>query len=187
MSRTEAHVKRLRVETRMVDEVAAIDLRGIRKMERLTLVGMDTPALYVTNLAPTLESIDLEQCALGSLKLSNGFATLRCHEMTRFEELIVSAPNPVFRRLHLLTGGPNHSHPNEAFTYGPEELVFNNLGDVEEISLQYGMGIRTVVINGEHPKLKEVTYIPKSTRSLTSNGRKLEGEWHPGGRWRRDR
>jgi Leucine-rich repeat (LRR) protein len=185
LRQTESRLNGLHIEAEAVDKTADMNLKGLRNLERLTLAGIDAEQLLVTDLAPSLEYFDLERCVLGTLTVVNGYSPLRCRELTRFEKLTVTTPRLERSYLQLFRTGPNNEHPSDPFTYAPKEVVLNDLGNVESISLDYGFGIRTVAINGQYPTLKYIWYIPKSTRSITHNGRTFSEPWSPGGEWRR--
>jgi hypothetical protein len=45
---------------------------------------MVAPHVRMANLSPSLETINLEQCALGTLEVQNGFGRLSCRKMWNF-------------------------------------------------------------------------------------------------------
>ena len=116
LRQAESHLNGLHIEAEAVDEMADMNLKGLRNLERLTLAGIDAEQLLVMDLAPSLEYFGLERCDLGTLTVVNGYSPLRCRELTRFEKLTVTAPRLEHGYLQLFRTGQNNEHPSDPFT-----------------------------------------------------------------------
>lgn len=185
LAQTQSNIKRLRLETRTFVESAALNLGGLQQLERIALAETQSSLVHVTNLAPSTEAFSLERCALGLLVIENGFAPLRCRELTRFEKLIVISPNRPGPWLSLFRTGTNDPHPNDPHVYAPADVELKDIGNARIISLDYGVGIRNVAIDGPIADLEQILYIPRSTQTLSYNRQPWPHEWEAGGDWHR--